>query len=149
MYISWKRQTFLKLSKLQLKIPWNKNTEHPEKKQLGRSLQQTKVRQKIELKAAFLQYMNKGVKDYMGQVDACKYFKYEEDILLSTNWSANLDLGVRSSAPPVQWTQNTELQTVPEASHVGALYECACKRVNVAFSVKILGKSRKVLKKLE
>lgn len=34
-------------------------------------------------------------------------------------------------------------------SHVGALYECVCKRVNVAFGVKVLGTSRKVLKKLE
>lgn len=33
-------------------------------------------------------------------------------------------------------------------SHVGALYESVCKRVNVAFGVKVLGKSRKVLKKM-
>lgn len=60
-------------------------------------------------------------------------------------WTLEFDPQLLQSSDPK--IPNSKLSL--KHSHVGALYECACKRVNVAFSVKVLGKSRKVLKKLE
>lgn len=84
----------------------------------------------------------------MCQVDACilnmkRAFYFPLIGLLI--WTLEFDPQLLQSSDPK--IPNPKLSL--KLSHVGALYECVCKRVTVAFSVKVLCKSRKVLKKLE